>query len=412
VINFGAISLTHKSFNINELGGIIPSSCSDKEQQKALLNTIKKEMGFSELFFLNTCNRLLFVFYSDNLVDTTLAQKVLSTFNPSIDSERVKYYADSAELMHGEQVVRHLFEVSSSVDSLVVGEHEILGQVKNAFEFCHREKLSGDCLRILMQSTIVNAKEVYTKTKIGENAVSVVSLAVEKLTHIVSDKNSRVAFVGAGQTNSIAGKLLLKKGFSNFKVFNRGQENAERLAKKLNCDSFDLPALDTELSDVDVLFCCTGASAPIIKESHLSNVDKNLIIIDLGVPSDISSEVLELEKVQYISIEDLRKISEQNLILREKEVAKVHTMIDKNVEDFDLKFRHRSIERAMASIPVKVKEIKHRALDKVFNKEIDDLDENAKSTLLKVVDYLEKKYIGIPVSIAKSALESEIENLK
>ncbi len=406
-----ALSISHKEININKLGELIPSFASDHDLFYERLADLKKHFKLNELYFLNTCNRILFIFLKgeeDQEPDHTFVSKFFRYLNPKLHNGSLNIFVESAKIFKNYEVPQHFFKVACSLESLVVGEREILGQLRKAYDLCKKYQLSGDNLRILLQSTVQTAKEVYTHTNIGKNSVSVVSLAVDHLMKSQFSKESRVLFVGAGQSNSLFGKLIFKKGFRNFTVCNRGVENGINLAQALQGNYVPLEKLDQLTDKFDIMICCTGASKAVISKEFLEQIPNNCCIIDLAVPADVASEVDDFKNIQYVSIEDLRALSQSNLARREKEVSFASEIVETRLEEFKVKFRKRNIERAMAEIPVKVRSIKNRALDEVFSKEIDELDDNAKETLEKVIQYFEKKYIGIPISIAKSALENEL----
>lgn len=315
-------------------------------------------------------------------------------------------------IRQGREAVDHVLNVASSVDSMVVGEREILGQVRQAYDFCNKEKLTGDTIRLLIQKAVVTAKEVYTQTKIGENAVSVVSLAVRKLHELPLPPNPNIVLIGAGQTNSLMAKFLLKSGFQHFTVFNRSEENGKNLAKKLKGQFYALNELKSYNQTIDLMITCTGANAPIIEEATYLQLTQNLKhtfpIIDLAVPSDIAPTILAKYQPTFIGMEQLRSLADYNMQLRKKEVAKAQHYIHQHLDDFGTKFRKRNVEKAMSEIPTKIKAVKDRAYHQVFDKEIAALDEESRATLDKVVAYLEKKYIGIPIAIAKEALMKEL----
>lgn len=407
-----SISLSHKEININHLGKLLPTDASAPQILSKYLHKIKAEMEFEELYFLNTCNRILFLMVTPMSVDEKTVEDLYLHFHSTPVHHPLDFVVEKTRIRQGADAVEHLFNIASSVDSLVVGEREILGQVRQAYNFCNKEKLTGDTLRLLMQEAVVTAKEVYTRTKIGENAVSVVSLAVKKMLQLPLPQNPHIAIIGAGQTNTLMAKFLLKYGYDNFTIFNRSEENGKALAKKLGGTFYPLDALSTYDKKIDLLITCTGANAPIVTEPiYLQLTQQNKAtfpIIDLAVPSDVAVQVLQKYEPTFIGMEEIRALADYNMTLRQKEVVAACAYIQAHLEEFKIKYRRRNVERAMAVIPQKIKAVKTRAYEQVFQKEIADLDEDAKETLDKVVAYLEKKYIGIPIVVAKEALMREL----
>lgn len=416
--SFWAISLSHQETNINKIGQLIPVEASNENWLAERLSSIKTRLGIDELYFLQTCNRVLFLAYSPQASPIT-AVDLFHLFNPSLEKEQCLHLTQDCVYYKGEEVVSHLLSTASSINSLVIGEREILGQIRKAYTFAKAHQLSGDSIRILMDATVKTAKQVFTQTQIGDNAVSVVSLAVRQLIKTVKNKEANILVIGAGQTNTIAVKILKKQGYKNFSIFNRTLENAQRLAQMVNGKAYVLGDLATHTSGFDVLLSCTGAMEAIVTPTLFSklinnnkigeNPDKKRILVDLAVPADIDVSIVEQFEVDYLNIEQLRNQGLENMELRQKEVAVALNIVEENVIAFRLKFRRRQLEKALSQIPIEVKAVKGRAYDQVFHKEIAELDDTSRATLDKVINYLEKKYIGIPVAIAKTALEKELK---
>ncbi|MCC6601018.1 MAG: glutamyl-tRNA reductase, partial [Crocinitomicaceae bacterium] len=314
-------------------------------------------------------------------------------------------------VFEGEEALKHLFEVASSLDSLVVGEREIITQVRNAYELCHKLDLTGDLLRLVVQKTIECAKKVYTHTNISRNPVSVVSLAYRKLRDLNVKLDSKILIVGSGVTNSTMAKYLKKHGFTDFVVFNRTLANAEKLAKEISGKAFPLSELKNYKNGFDVIVTCTGSSEAIITKdiySALVGNDKNKkVVIDLAVPNDLDEEILKSYDVNLIAVNNLQEIARKNLLEREKELSACVKIIEGNIEEFRKELKERKVELAMSDVPKKVKEIRETAVNEVFAKDIEKLDAGSKETLDKVIAYLEKKYISVPMKMAKEILIEE-----
>lgn len=401
------IAVTHKHFDIADIGKFH----IDEKEWKNRLSELKTKMGIDELMFLSTCNRVEFLLNTSHEVDKNFAKKFILSVYPEMKTEDADKTISSAVIFENEEALNHLFNVASSLDSLVVGEREIITQVRNAYELCHKLNLTGDLLRLVIQKTIECAKEVYTKTNIANKPVSIVSLAYRKLKEFHVKPDARFLIIGAGVTNSTMGKYLKKHGLSNFVVFNRTFSNGEKLASELGGKAFSLDELKNYKAGFDVIVTCTGSSQPIITEEIYSSLvgnDKNKkIIVDLAVPNDLDKKVLDEFNVHLISIEDLKTIAEQNLREREKEMDACRKIIQNHISEFHKLFKERKVELAMSDVPKKVKEIRDTAMNEIFAKDIEKLDEQSKETLDKVIAYLEKKYISMPMKMAKEILIEE-----
>jgi len=361
--------------------------------------------------YLSTCNRVEFVFTTEEDLNDKYLVQFFQSFNPNWDAKQINFAAENCSILQGEEVVLHLFNVASSLDSLVIGEREIITQLRKAFEDSKQMNLTGDVIRMAVERTINAAKAVYTHSDIATKPVSVVSLAYHKLKSLNINSNSRFLVVGAGKTNSNMLRFLDKHGFNNFTIFNRTLEKAEWLAGNVNGTSLPLTDLNNYKGDFDVIVTCTGSTNKIFTEEVYARLldgdSSRKIVIDLAVPNDFDRKLTEKHNVQLIAVEDLKIVAEQNLKERAKEIGKCDTILQEHFEDFKKAFHFRKVEVAMRAVPKTVKDIKEKAYTEVFAKELGQLDGESKEVLDKVVSYLEKKYISVPMKMAREIL---IEN--
>ena len=414
--SFKTIAVTHKHFDISDIGKFH----IDEKEWSSRLSALKEENGIEELMFLSTCNRVEFLLNTDQQISKDFLKKFIFSVYPEIKPEDAERAIASTLVFEGEDALKHLFHVASSLDSLVVGEREIITQVRNAYELCKKLNLTGDLLRIVIQKTIECAKKVYTHTNISRNPVSVVSLAYRKLRELNVKLDAKFLIVGSGVTNSTMAKYLKKHGFTDFTVFNRTLENAEKLARELGppqpsrregVKAFPLTELKNHKDGFDVIVTCTGASDAIItKEVYAALVgsDRNKkVVIDLAVPNDLDAEILNNYEVNLIAVNNLQEIAKKNLLEREKELVSCQKIIEQNIAEFHKEIRERKVELAMSDVPKKVREIRDTAVNEVFAKDIEKLDAGSKETLDKVIAYLEKKYISVPMKMAREILIEE-----
>ncbi len=402
--NLKVIAFTHKTVSIDEIGNYY---CAD-ERLKECLVWLKQAMNLSELLYLSTCNRVEFVLATNDEIDNAYLKKFLQTFNPIWDSEFVKSSAEKALVYSGDEAMRHLFHVATSLDSLVVGEREIIAQVRNAYEKCRQYNITGDLIRLAIKKTIETAKQIYTETNIARNPVSVVSLAYRKLRDLNVPLDARILIIGAGITNTSMAKYLKKHGFVNFMVFNRTLTNGEKLAKELNGTAAPLSELKNYHKGFDVIVTCTASEESVITldiyRSLVADDKQRKIVIDLAVPNDLDAEVLNNYDVNLIAVNNLQEVARENLKERQKEIDKCNIIIENKIEEFRAIVKERQLELALSSVPEKVKEIKLKAINTVFAKELENLDDNSREVLEKVLAYMEKKYISVPMKMAKEIL--------
>jgi glutamyl-tRNA reductase len=322
--------------------------------------------------------------------------------------EAIAFYATNAEVYHKMETVNHALRVASSIDSLVIGEREIITQVRQAFEQARDLGLSGDALRVLFRHTIETAKKVYTDTKIAVKPVSIVSIAYQRLQGMDIPSDARVLVVGTGVTNTTMVRFLKKHGLTNFTFFNRTLATAENLALEIGGKALPLSDLASFSEGFDLLVACTGADSaiitPTIYQQLLQGETNPKITIDLGLPSDIDPAVHTTFPTRQISIDVLQKISTANLGERAQEVAHVEAIIAEAIDAFRNIAKMRAIEIAMRPVPQMVKDIKAVAFNEVFKNDLQQLDPAAREVLEKVVGYMEKKYMNMPMIMAKDIL--------
>ena len=407
--SFKIISITHKSAPLELIGKLH----LDENHQADYLGGLKIKMELKELMFLSTCNRVEFIVNTDVEITPKFLSELFQSINSRLTVQDLTSLIEKSFIYEGDEALTHLFEVSASLDSLVVGEREIITQVRKAYEFCNLLGLTGDTIRLAIKQTIETAKQVYTDTDIAKNPVSIVSLAYRQLRSLGIKNNARIVFIGAGETNANMAKYLKKHQYANFTVFNRTLTNAEKLAKDLNGKAYPLTNIEDFKDGFDVLITCTSAQEAIITDeiynTLLANDSSKKVIIDLAIPADIHPKVIELYDVCYIDIESLKKQAAENLLKREGEVESCRKIIADKVEEFKQLFQERKIELAFGEISRQIKYIKETALNEVFAKEMNKLDAEGKEVLDKVLSYMEKKYNALAIKTAKKVfLQDEL----
>ena len=404
------LAFTHKHVELKDLGNLV---ICNEELESRLMN-LKHNMDIPEVFYIGTCNRVEFVFYGAHDLTNEFIAQFMEKLNFCVPQERLQCYLGQVNKYEGMDALNHLLRMSCSLESLVVGEKEILAQVRRAYERCREAGFTGDFLRMLMDRLVKTAKEVYTHTKISRNPISVVSLAYRKLKEIKSVENPRILIIGSGETNQNLAKYFQKKQSSNFVIFNRTVENAQKLATELNAEAYPLSELINYKGGFDILITCTGATTAIIDntlyQSLLNGEMDKKIIIDLAIPNDIDAEVLANNAVHYIEVSSLQAIANKNIEERYSELSNAEKIISDNIQEFLPIIKQRRVEVAMRQVPQKIKEIKSFALNEVFASEVQALDPEARDVLEKIINYMEKKYIKVPMVMAKEILVKVNEN--
>jgi glutamyl-tRNA reductase len=404
VKEFKIIAFTHRNTPLEQVG----KYHVDPQIRESVLKNLRETLNIKELMYLSTCNRVEFLFISNDIVDQAFLNNFFHAFKPEWSTNELQESAERAILFEGEEAVRHFFRVASSLDSLVVGEREIITQVRTAFEESSSFKLTGDFIRLMIKSTIETAKRVYTDTPVARNPVSVVSLAYRKLKNMHVKKDARILVIGAGQTNTSMCKYLRKHGFTDFNIFNRSLPNAEVLAKMVGGKAHTLEQLHTFEGGFDVLITCTAASGHILDPQsyeRLLNGDTNRkVVVDLAIPADIDPSVYKFFPVSAILVETLRQAAEENLALRHSALDQCEDILNEQLQEFRGLYRQRQVELAMKDVPKIVREIREHATTNVFARELNQLDEQSREIVDKMLIYLEKKYISVPMKMAREIL--------
>lgn len=400
--DYKIITITHKSAELKDIGHfVLPESNGNPLTEQ--LESLKKRLSISELLYLPTCNRVLFFFCHKGSLDTHFLQQFTEVLYPDWDTNNEVFITHE-----GESALRHLFEVSASVDSLVVGEREIIRQLRQAYTKCNEEKLTNDCIRLAMDATVRTAKKVYAQTRIGEKQVSIVSLAVKKLLESGLNPSDKLLIIGAGQTNALVCKFLKKYEYTNVVVFNRSLEKAERLAELTKGEALPLSELENYKGGFDGIVVCTSSIKPILNLQTYSQLlqgdHQKKVIIDLAIPNNVSEDVVQQFDMNYIEIDGLKILAQKNLAFRTQEVSKAKEIIEKEIQDYHGLYRERQLERAFHAMPERIKEVKNKALNEVFAKEMDHLDDETKELFERMLTYMEKKCISIPMKVAKDTI--------
>lgn len=399
-----SIAFTHHRLDVSDIGHLHLGD----ENKAVLLKDLKEALGWTELYYLSTCNRVEFFFCGESETPAKTILKVLNHLYPQMNEELLSKIIEGADYKLGDEAINHLFEVACSIDSMVVGEREIITQVRQAFDDCQSMGLTGDYMRLLIKKTIEVAKKVYTHTNIAKNPVSVVSLAYHRMRDLSVPLDARVVIIGAGITNTTLSRFLKKHGYSDFTVFNRTLSKAENLAEELGGRAFPLSEIKNFDRGFDVLIACTGIDdhivSPEIYESLLKGEQDKKVVIDIAIPQDLHPEIVKAHSVHHISVSMLQKISDRNLEARSAEISKAVGHIDIALAEFHEMVKERQVELAMRDVPKQIKDIKSTAVNEVFKQEMEGLDEKSKEVLDSILGYMEKKYVSLPMKLAKEIL--------
>ncbi len=360
-----------------------------------------------ESIILSTCNRV--ELYA-NVDDAEKAEEAIRVFLS--DYHKIDRTAlDRSLYIHaGMDAVKHVFRVASSLDSMVIGEPQILGQLKDAFELALAKKTTGILLNKLMKKSISVAKRVRTETKIAENAVSISFAAVELAKKIFTDLSKKVfMLLGAGEMAELAARHLINNGVREVLVANRTFERACDLAKEFNGRPVKFDNFIDEMHRADIIICSTGASHYILSKNQMQKVMKErkqrqVFIIDISVPRNIDPEINELDNVYLYNVDDLQGIVDTNLFERKKEAEKAEQIIEEEIETFSKWLQSLDSVPTIIAIREKAEEIKKEELEKLMHK-IPGLGQKEKEAIEYMATAIVNKLIHPPTAALKEDSE-------
>lgn len=291
--------------------------------------------AFQETFILSTCNRVEMIGIGANDLTEPLIQRwsQLSTGKP--EELRSHLY-----IQNNLDAVRHIFEVASSLDSMILGEPQILGQLKAAYRKAVEARTAGPILNRLMHKAFSVAKRVRHETAVASSAVSISYAAVELAKRIFGDMpRHKAMLIGAGEMAELAATHLLQAGVDEIIIVNRTLEKARELANRFKGRPAPFDALQQHLPEVDIIISSTGSPAPIINSSHIASAlklrkNRPMFLIDIAVPRDIDVEVNSLDNVYLYDIDDLKDVVEENMANRREEAARAKLIIEEELEQF------------------------------------------------------------------------------
>jgi len=291
-----------------------------------------------EAAILSTCNRteLYCVVASTNDNTDQSLIEWFSQFHGMNGTEVSKYLY----LHNHEQTIRHAMEVASGLDSMVLGEPQIVGQMKDAYALANKQGTMGRLLRKLYERAFAVSKQVRTDTDIGANPVSVAFAAVSLARQIFGELNqSTVMLIGAGETIDLTARHLYSQGIQHIIIANRSVERAQRLAEEYNGDAISLQHIGEHLHRCDIVIASTASPLPILGKGTVERALKQrkhepIFMVDLAVPRDVEPEVSELDDVYLYSVDDLQSVIQQNLEGRQQAAEQAREIIDAQVNTF------------------------------------------------------------------------------
>jgi glutamyl-tRNA reductase len=375
------------------------------EQMLDALHSFCDAVQLDEVIILSTCNRTeIFTEGRSEHVDAILHW--LASFH----SLHVSSFHSNHYCYQGDAALHHMMKVASGLDSMILGEPQILGQMKSAYAVAQEAGTISGVLNYAMQHTFNYAKKVRTQTAIGENPVSVAFAAVHLSQRIFSDlATTAVLLVGAGDTINLVARHLLEKKVKKIIVANRTLTHAQELAQEYGAEAILLSDIPARLAEVDMVFSSTASQLPILGKGAVEQAIRKrkrrpMFMMDIAVPRDIEPEVSELKDVYLYTVDDLRDIIDENKKARLSEVVKADLILAEGVAAFNAAQRVSDVVPIIRAYREQAENIRDDELDKAFKQLAAGVD--SEKVLENLARGLTNKLIHAPVIGLKQASEA------
>ena len=326
------------------------------------LAELRKRPGLVEGMILSTCNRVEFAVTTDEDVDPQdCVEEFLTSSQRISDRAWIQPYVYS---FGGREAIRHLFRVAASLDSMVVGEPQILGQLKSAYSMAKSQGALSGFLDTVLTRAFNVAKRVRTETEIGVSAVSVSYAAVELAREIFGSlSNKKVMLIGAGKMSELAARHLYRSGVTQILVANRTRSRAEQVAELVRGRIIDYGNLHTTLPEVDIVITSSGAPGYILTKDQMRKIidarkNRPMFLIDIAVPRNIEPAVNDLANVFLYDIDDLQKVVDNNLRDRLDEAAEADKIVMEEVDRLEAYMRGREVVPMIVSLQTQLESVR------------------------------------------------------
>ena len=380
-----------------------------RDQQIELATRLKECFKLGDIVILSTCNRTEFFLANAEQQLNQIIEMLQKYWN-------IPDLRESIYILQNLDASRHLFRVASSLDSMVLGEPQILGQLKDTFHCFCEEELTGKLLHPLFTRAFSTAKRVRTETTVASNAVSVSYAAVELAKHIFEDLSKQsVIVIGAGEMAELAVQHLMRSGISQLFVTNRTFTSAAELAEKFQGLAVPFEHLNRHLHQADIVISSTGArnyiiTQELVKKCLLNRKGNPMFFIDIAVPRDIDPEINKLHGTFCYDIDDLQTIVSQNQEERKKQSIKAEEIIEEELSKLEIWFRSLSAVPTIRSLRKAFHSTAEEELQKVFRR-IKNLPESERKEIEQFVHRLVNKLLHDPSRNLKQLAQEEDSHL-
>lgn len=375
------------------------------------IRRIRELPEVTETVIVSTCNRVEIYL---TVKDVGKAFEAIKDFFVGFFDIRKESLDNALYLYDDMQAVRHIFRVSSSLDSMVVGEPQILGQLKDAFEFALEKKTTGVLLNRLLKKSISVAKRVRTETKIAENAVSISFAAVELAKKIFDDLSTKAfMLLGAGEMAELAAKHMINNGVKDIVIANRTYETGCNLAREFNGRAIKFEDYLNELAHADILVCSTGAQKYVLMKDQMQKVMKErknrpVFLIDISVPRNIDPEINDMDNVYLYDVDDLRGVVDTNILERQKEAKKAEDIIEEELETFKKWLSSLDSVPTVIALREKAEAVRKEEMERLLNR-FPEIGEKEKKAIEGMAGSIINKLIHAPtVALREDSEDKDI----
>ena len=400
-MNIIVVGLSHKTapVEIRERVAFAPTAMEKPLHELLALPTV------TEGLIVSTCNRVeLYACSRDTDACIGQLKRFLASFH-NIPLEQLESHLYDYQ---GEDAIRHVFRVSSSLDSMVIGEPQILGQIKTAYGYATEFKTVGLILNRFLHKAFSVAKRVRTETDIASNAVSVSFAAVELARKIFGSlEDKKVLLIGAGEMCELAARHFLNNGASSVTVTNRTFERAVKLAEEFQGQAVPFDEFPQRLHQIDIVLTSTGAPNFILGHEKMEEVirkrkNKPMFLIDIAVPRDIDPRVNKIDNIYLYDVDDLQGVVQANLKERHKEAKKAEVIIDQEIGQFFRWLGCLDVVPTIVSLRKKLEEIRQGELQKTFAN-LKNLDPKERQAIEALTSAIINKVLHQPTTVLKQA---------
>ena len=332
---------------------------SDKDK---LYEALLAQENIDEVVIVQTCNR--FEVYYAGKVELEGKTKIRKVFLDWFGASTAKYM----EMDNYLDAVVHLFKIAASLDSMVIGESQILAQVKESFIYASKNNYCGKILKLTFQKALSIGKSVRSETGISDGKVSISSLAVDHANQINPIKDKKVIIVGTGKMASLLAEYLPLFKHKELIVIGRTSEKLKKFCEKIPCTPLNFDHIPNELKDADVVFSATSCPKVLITKEMVENVmidrTQPLTIIDIAMPEDVDPTVGEIPHVNYFCIDDLQEISKKNMANRHNEAKRAEEIIEEEIKRFKYRLQNIHIDHLLYNLSNYTEDIRKREVKK------------------------------------------------